>query len=153
MYFTHIVTELIKKRQDSETLTDILKLNDATFLKLKRQFENRINKLFCHPLLGHLADNQDIDYAIMQVLSEIVKVQRNQKRLTIHTIYAQNELLQTPIFKALFDCNIIWKSKYYEHFHLEHQLYVHVVQDWLEQRYQGMNQYERICFWLYKKKN
>lgn len=34
----------------------------------------------------------------------------------------------------MFDLNIIWKSKYYEHFALEHYLYVEVVDDWLARR-------------------
>ena len=51
----------------------------------------------------------------------------------------------------MFDLNIIWKSKYYDIFGLEHYLYVEVVDDWLARRKQGMNSYERILFWLYKK--
>ena len=55
--------------------------------------------------------------------------------------------------RALLDLNILWKSKYFEFFHIEHQLYVQVAEDWLAQRYTGMNQYERLMFWLYRKQN
>ena len=55
--------------------------------------------------------------------------------------------------RALLDLNILWKSKYFEFFHIEHQLYVQVAEDWLAQRYAGMNQYERLMFWLYRKQN
>lgn len=51
----------------------------------------------------------------------------------------------------MFDLNIIWKSKYYDFFHIEHFLYVGVIEEWLERRLQGMNRYERLLFWLYKK--
>ena len=37
-----------------------------------------------------------------------------------------------PLFKAMFDLNIIWKSKYYEYMHIEHQMYVEVIEDWIE---------------------
>lgn len=68
------MTELIKRRSETDTLSEILKLNDTAFMKLKREFENKINKLFVHPLLGDLLDTEEIDFAIMQVLEEIVKV-------------------------------------------------------------------------------
>ena len=32
-------------------------------------------------------------------------------------------------------------------------MYVRVVEDWLEQKKKGMNGYERILFWLFKKNN
>ena len=60
----------------------------------------------------------------MQVLEEIVKVQRQGVPLSAHSLYARNELMNSNIFKAMFDLNIIWKSKYYDYFHIEHQLYV-----------------------------
>ena len=68
----------------------------------------------------------------MQILEEIVKVQRKQRALGLHSIYARNEVMLEPLFKAMFDLNIIWKSKYYEYFHIEHQMYVEVIEDWLQ---------------------
>lgn len=124
IYFTHVVTELIKRRQEDDTLSQILDLNDPAFIKVKRQFENRLNKLFTHHLLGDVLDSQEIDFAVMQVLEEIVKVQRQGVPLSAHSLYARNELMNSNIFKAMFDLNIIWKSKYYDYFHIEHQLYV-----------------------------
>ena len=53
----------------------------------------------------------------------------------------------------MFDLNIIWKSKYYDYFGLEHQMYVRVVEDWIQQKRSGMNGYERMLFWLFKKQN
>lgn len=67
------------------------------------------------------------------------------------TFYARNELIVSPLFEALFDCNIIWKSKYYDTFHLEHSLYADVAHEWLLQRKAQMNSYERILYWLFKK--
>ena len=120
IYFTHVITELTKRRSEDKTLTDILKLNDTPLLKLKRQFEHRLNKLFVHPLLGDLLDSGDIDFAVMQILEEFVKVHGRKHVLSGEHLYAKNELMQSPIFKAMFDLNIIWKSKYYEYFQIEH---------------------------------
>ena len=36
IYFTHLVTELVKQRGDDETLTKILETNDTAFLRIKR---------------------------------------------------------------------------------------------------------------------
>jgi len=116
IYFTHVVTELIKGRAQDQTLTEILKLNDTAFLKLKRQFENRLNKIYSHEALGDQLDTQEIDFTVMQVLEELVKTRRKNKLNSTHSLFARAELIHTPIFKALFDLNIIWKSKYYEYF-------------------------------------
>ena len=59
--------------------------------------------------------------------------------------------MNSPVFRALFDLNIIWKSKYYENFTVEHYLYIKVIDEWLDRRKQGMNKYERLLYWLYKK--
>ncbi len=93
IYFTHVITELIKRRSEDQTLTEILQLNDTAFLKLKRQFEHRLNKLFTHHLLGDLLDSQEIDFAVMQILEQIVKVQRSGVPLGAHSLYARNELI------------------------------------------------------------
>ena len=97
-----------------------MNLDDTPFLKLKRMFEHRLNKLFVHPLLGDLLDSGDIDFAVMQILEEFVKVHNKKHVLSGESLYAKNELVQSPIFKAMFDLNIIWKSKYYEYFQIEH---------------------------------
>ena len=67
-----MVTELVKQRGKDETLSQILQTDGTAFLKMKRQFENRLNKLFSHPLLGDLLDSDEIDFAVMQVLEEFV---------------------------------------------------------------------------------
>ena len=59
--------------------------------------------------------------------------------------------MNSPIFRALFDLNIIWKSKYYENFTVEHYLYIGVIDEWLQRRKQGMNKYEKVMYWLFKK--
>lgn len=87
----------------------------------------------------------------MQILEDFAKMQKKGAAFSTETLYAQNELVQSPLFKAMLDLNIIWKSKYYDFMHVEHFLYVGVIEDWLERRLQGMNRYERLLFWLYKK--
>ena len=85
-----------------------------------------------HPLLGDKLDSQEIDLAIMQVLEQIVQVQGKGRTMAAHSMFAKNELLHTPVFRAMFDENILWKSKYYENFGLEQGLYVEIVEDWLK---------------------
>ena len=36
IYFNHVATELIKRRSHDQTMTDVLRLEDPTFMKLKR---------------------------------------------------------------------------------------------------------------------
>ena len=57
------------------------------------------------------------------------------------------------MFKALFDLNILWKSKYHGNIEVEHSIYATVIKQWLAQRYLTMNQYEKLLFWLFKKNN
>ena len=77
-----------------------------------------------HPSLGDALDSGEIDFMIMQILEELVRTSNGTLQAT--TCYARNELIVSPLFEALFDCNIIWKSKYYETFHLEHSMYADV---------------------------
>lgn len=58
----------------------------------------------------------------MQALQEVVSK---------NNIFAEEDLLQTPVFKALLDLNILWKSKYYGRVGVEHDLYIAVVKDWI----------------------
>ena len=83
-----------------------------------------------HPSLGDALDSGEIDFMIMQILEELVRT--SGSTLQASTFYARNELIISPLFEALFDCNIIWKSKYYEYFHLEHSLYALVAHEWLQ---------------------
>ena len=131
VYFNHVVTELIKQRSEDQTVSQILTLSDTAFLKLKRQFENRLNKLYTHHLLGDLLDTQEIDFNLMHVLEELVRLQRRGVPFAAHTIYARNELMRKPVMRALLDSNILWKSKYFEYFHIEHMLYAQVAEEWL----------------------
>ena len=55
------------------------------------------------------------------------------------------------MFEALFDCNIIWKSKYYEFFAVEHYFYIDVMREWVVKRKQSMNKYEKMLYWLFKR--
>ena len=99
--------------------------------------------------MGHLLDDGDIDYAILDIFEELVKYRHTQ--LGGNHEYFRNELVHSFLFQALFDLNIIWKSKYYEYFQLEHALYFMVVEDWISTRKSAMTQYELAGYWLYRK--
>lgn len=89
-------------------------------LQVKREFEHRINKLINHPNLGQLVDSNEVDFIVLQVLEELSRYRNTYP--VANSFYARNELIVSPLFEALFDCNIIWKSKYYDTFHIEHGL-------------------------------
>ena len=50
------------------------KFQDPVFRKIKKEFENRLNKLYTHPLLGDLLDNGEIDYAVLSILEELYRI-------------------------------------------------------------------------------
>lgn len=62
----------------------------------------------------------------MQILEQLIKFPDEVFAGT--TDYCRNELLVSPMFEALLDCNILYKSKYFETFHVEHKLYVSVIE-------------------------
>jgi len=50
-----------------------------------------------------------------------------------HGLLADKTLLQSSLFEALFDNNVVWKSKYNERVKLEHHDFnKYVVKQWLE---------------------
>lgn len=102
-----------------------------------------------HPKLGHLLDTNEIDFSIMQIFEELIRSSNTQ--LEAGNVYANYEILHSPMFEALFDCNIIWKSKYYSYICVEHYFYISCMQDWVEQRCKAMNSYEHALYYLFKK--
>jgi hypothetical protein len=86
----------------------------------------------------------------MHIFEQLYRTSGGQ--LQALTTYAKHEVLSSPLFEALFDCNIIWKSKYYEYFCVEHYMYVSCIKDWVDQRKNAMNSYEKCLYYLYKKK-
>ena len=103
-----------------------------------------------HPSLGDLLDSGEIDFAIMQVFEEFIWAGNRGGSMAV-SYFARNELIISPMFDALFDCNIIWKSKYFEFFALEHYFYVSVMEEWVAQKKASMNAHERLLYWLFKK--
>lgn len=43
-------------------------------MKIKKEFENRLNKIYTHPLLGDLLDSGEIDFAVLNILEQLYKV-------------------------------------------------------------------------------
>ena len=86
----------------------------------------------------------------MHVFEQLYRTSGGQ--LQALTTYAKHEVFSSPLFTALFDCNIIWKSKEYEYFCVEHYMYVSCIKDWVDQRKNSMNSYEKCLYYLYKKK-
>lgn len=102
-----------------------------------------------HPLLGDLLDSGEIDFSVMQIFEEFVK--HSEHGLVATSLYARNELFLSPLFQALFDCNIIWKSKYYDYVNIEHKLFAKTMQTWVDSRKAAMNPHDRIMYYLFKK--
>lgn len=96
IYFNHLFTEVCKAKPAEQTFTDLLKLDDPNFRKVKREFQHRINKLFVHPQLGDLLDSGDIDFTILDVLEDLVKTY--DSGLDASSNFAMNELIPSPLF-------------------------------------------------------
>lgn len=94
-----------------------------------REFENRLNKLYTHPLLGDLLDNGDIDYAILDVLEGLLKVRGYT--LAIFENYAKQEFMKYNLIRALLDLNILFKGKYHDDLYVEHLLYNQVIEKYV----------------------
>jgi hypothetical protein len=71
VYFNHLFTELVKVNPESKNFSDLLDLDDPYFKQIKLEFEHRIHKLMNHPKLGHLVDQNKIDFVIIQVLEAL----------------------------------------------------------------------------------
>ena len=108
-----------------------------------------MNKLYTHPLLGDLLDNGDIDYAILDILEELVK--NKKKTLSISTEYAVQEFMKENIIRALLDLNIVFKFKYYSEMNVEHFLYFEVMARFVQEKKLQMNGYEKLRYKAYKK--
>ena len=52
-------------------------------------------------------------------LFDLVDDWLKKDRYATNTDYARMELVVSPMFEALFDTNVIWKSKYLDIFQLE----------------------------------
>ena len=46
-----------------------------------KEFENRLNKLYTHPLLGDLLDSGEIDYAVLNILEELNRIFKDGNRV------------------------------------------------------------------------
>ena len=54
--------------------------------------------------------------------------------MSINTEYARQEFMKFPIIQALLDNNILFKSKYYDELHIEHRLYLEVVERFVNEK-------------------
>ena len=71
--------------------------------------------------------------------------------LSVSTSYAQHDMLRQPLFQAMSDCNITFKSKYYELYHVEHRLYIKVLQDWVKTRKATMSVLDRARYFIFRR--
>ena len=108
-----------------------------------------MNHLYLHPKIGDLLDSGEIDFVLLKIFEELANSSGNA--LSANSYYARNELIISPLFEALFDCNILWKSKYYDYFCIENKLYAQVIIDWCKNKKAAMNAYDKLMYKLYKK--
>lgn len=153
IYFTHVFTELLKTRAADQELKELLKLKDPAFTKIKKEFENRLNKLYTHPRLGHLLDSGEIDFAVLNILEQLHKVFKEGKYvLNPNKTDAARLMVQDHMFQALLDLNIVYKSKYYDMLYMDHQFYgMHVLGPYIESIREGMSRRDKINYWFYKR--
>jgi hypothetical protein len=108
-----------------------------------------LNHLYLHPKIGDLLDSGEIDFVLLNIFEELANSSGNA--LSANSYYARNELIISPLFEALFDCNILWKSKYYDYFCIENKLSAQVIIDWCKNKKAAMNAYDKLMYKLYKK--
>ena len=69
VYLRHIFTERLKYKAPEETFIELIEIkDDPVFNKVRREYEHRVNSLFCHPCLGDLLDSGEIDFHVMNIL-------------------------------------------------------------------------------------
>jgi len=128
IHFAHKFTEAAKNYDIDEQLDFSIIMADPIFKQIRNEFENRLNKMYTHPLLADLLDTNEIDFAVLNICEEVLKYQNEDK------IYF-NETSDThtgKIFQAALDLNIIYRSKYYGNFNIDHALYYeHVLNDYI----------------------
>ena len=71
IYFTHLFTEMLKTQEEGKEFKELLDVDHPSFNKIKREFENRLNKLYTHPLLGDQLDSGEIDFCVLNLLEEL----------------------------------------------------------------------------------
>jgi hypothetical protein len=79
--------------------------------------------------------------------------QLNKKKkyvMSIETEYAKKEFMYYPIVKALLDLNIVFKSKYYDLFYVEHYFYGEVLDKFVREKKEGMNRNERLKYRFFR---
>ncbi|CDW78409.1 UNKNOWN [Stylonychia lemnae] len=110
-----------------------------------------LNKLYLHPELGDLLDNGDIDYAILDALEEFSN--KAKFYLDISNYHTLQEFMKYPIIRALLSNNILYKSKYYNILHIEHQFYVPILREYVKEKKSKMTKYEFLRYRWYRKVN
>jgi hypothetical protein len=71
--------------------------------------------------------------------------------LTIVNDYGRQVFMKERMVRALLDLNIIFKSKYLDEIHVEHFLYLEVIDKYVSEKLKAMNGYEALRYKLYKK--
>ena len=141
-YFLNLFTEVVKT--DQRPFKELLKLDHPAFQQVKREFEHRLQSLYSHPRLGHFIDSGEIDFVLLCCLEQLAK--DHNVSYMCSTAYAREEWVPSDLFQALCDCNIVWKSKYFDNFHIEHRVYFDVVRAWCQQRRAQMSIMEKARF-------
>ena len=108
---------------------------------IKKEFENRLNKLYTHPLLGDLLDSGEIDFAVLDILNELALVFTKTPHNILNPAVKEETLLNLSdatrplgrLYQALLDLNILYKSKHYDLLYVEHSMYVkHVLKPYVD---------------------
>ena len=125
--------------------------------------------MYTHPLLGDLLDSGEIDFILLNFFEEIYKISK-AGNLVIHTgknDYAEALLggsytnasdafdprteYHARVFRALFDLNILYKSKYFDILHLEHAFYRYAVLEHIQDVKSQMSQKENLQYQVFRR--
>ena len=59
----------------------------------------------CHPALANEMREEEVDFHILNLIDELVQTDTEG-------LAADSTLTTLPVYEAMFDCNVIFKSKY-----------------------------------------
>lgn len=96
-----------------------------------------------------MLDDGTIDFVIIQLLEQLIRLP--DQAFSANTDFFRNELVISDVFQALFDNNIIFKSKYFDIFHVEHRMYIDVIRDFIKERKAQMTVQERLHYFMYRR--
>ena len=97
-------------------------------------------------------DSGEIDFAVLDVIEELYRCNKLGVLNPNATPTGREYVRADFMIQALFDLNIVYKSKYFDIMHLEHFLYNDLVlKEYIKNIRSTMSKKDKFGYWFYKK--